>query len=216
MLDQVLRARLGPTLDRAAAPLAARGISPGTVTGVGLLAGIGACVCVATGLWGAALALWLANRLLDGLDGPVARHHHATELGGLLDFVADFVVYSGFVVGVAIAHPGARLACVVLLAAYLVNVVALLSFSSVIERHGLPLGDERSLRLLPGLAEGTETIVVYVLFCLLPGFSAVIAWAFAGVVAVTAGQRVERAVTSLNALARSSAQSGSASRHSEV
>jgi phosphatidylglycerophosphate synthase len=216
MLDQVLRARLGPTLDRAAGPLAGRGISPVAVTGVGLLFGIGACVCVATGLWGAALALWLLNRLLDGLDGPVARRHHATELGGLLDFVADFVVYSGFVVGVAIAHPAARLACVALLAAYLVNTVALLSFSSVIERHGLPLGDERSLRLLPGLAEGTETIVVYVLFCLLPGHSAAIAWAFAGVVAVTAGQRVEQAVTTLNALARGSAQTGSASRHTDV
>ena len=216
MLDQVLRARLGPTLDRAAGRLATRGISPGAVTGVGLLVGIGACVCVATGLWAPALALWLLNRLLDGLDGPVARRHHATELGGLLEFVADFIVYSGFVVGVAIAHPDARLACVALLATYLVNIVALLSFSSMIERHGLPLGDERSLRLLPGLAEGAETIVVYVLFCLLPGFSTVIAWAFAGVVAVTAGQRVQRAVTTLNALARSSAQSGAASRHTDV
>jgi phosphatidylglycerophosphate synthase len=216
MLDQALRARLGPSLDRAAGRLAARGISASAVTAVGLLVGIGACVCVAIGLWRAALALWLLNRLLDGLDGPVARRRHATELGGLLDFVADFIVYAGFVVGVAIAHPGARLACVALLAAYLVNTVALLSFSSVIERHRLPLGDERSLRLPPGLAEGTETIVVYVLFCLLPGHSAVIAWAFAGVVAVTAGQRVERAVTTLNALARSPAQTGSASRHTDV
>ena len=216
MLDQVLRARLGPSLDRTAGRLAARGISPGALTGVGLLAGVGASVCVATASWAAALALWLLNRLLDGLDGPVARRDQATELGGLLDFVADFVVYSGFVVGVAIAHPGARLACVALLAAYLINNVALLSFSSVIERRELPLGDERSLRLLPGLAEGTETIVVYVLFCLLPSDSTVIAWAFAGVVAVTAAQRVEQAVTTLNALARSSAQTGSASRHTDV
>ena len=216
MLDQVLRARLEPTLDRAAGRLAARGISPGALTAIGLLNGIGACVCVAGGLWGAALALWLHHRLLDGLDGPVARRHHASDLGGLLDFVADFIVYSGFVVGVAIAHPGARLACVALLAAYLINNVALLSFSSVIERQRLPLGDARSIRLLPGLAEGAETIVVYVLFCLLPGLSAVIAWAFAGVVAVTAGQRVEQAITTLNALARSSAQSGSASTHTDV
>jgi len=31
----------------------------------------------------------------------------------------------------------------------------------VIERRGLELGDERSLRLTTGIAEGTETIVVY-------------------------------------------------------
>ncbi len=216
MLDQVLRARLGPSLDRAAARLSSLGISPGTLTAGGLLVGLGACVCAATGSWGAALGLWLLNRLLDGLDGPVARRREATELGGLLDFVADFVVYSGFVVGIAIARPEARLACVVLLATYLVNNVALLSFSSVIERRALPLGDERSLRLLPGLAEGTETIVVYVLVCLLPEASDVIAWVFAGLVAITAAQRVAQAVRTLNTPGSSSAQAGSASRHNDA
>ncbi len=216
MLDQALRARLGPSLDRAAGGLAARGISPGALTGAGLVAGVGACVAAATASWTAALGLWLLNRVLDGLDGPLARREAATELGGLLDFVADFVVYAGFVVGVAIAQPSARLACVVLLATYLVNNVALLSFSSVIERRGLSLGDERSLRLLPGLAEGTETIVVYILFCLLPGASAVIAWAFAGVVAITAAQRVVQAARTLTVPEPSSAQAGSASTHSDV
>lgn len=216
MLDQALRARLRPSLDRAAGRLAARGISPGALTGAGLVSGVGACVAAATASWAAALGLWLLNRLLDGLDGPVARREAATELGGLLDFVADFVVYAGFVVGVAIAQPSARLACVVLLATYLVNNVALLSFSSVIERRGLSLGDERSLRLLPSLTEGAETIVVYVLFCLLPGSSAVIAWAFAGLVAITAAQRVLQARRALTARGPSSAQAGSASTHSDV
>lgn len=199
MIDQVLRARLRPSLDRVAETLAAREVPPLEVTGVGLLAGLGACVCVATSAYGAALGLWLLNRLLDGLDGAVARQREATDLGGLLDFVADFVVYSGFIVGVAIASPGARVACVMLLAAYSVNIVALLSFSSVIERRALPLGDERSLKLLPGLAEGAETIVVYVLFCLLPGASATIAWAFAALVTATAVQRVMEAVRTLGA-----------------
>lgn len=216
MFDHILRERLGPSLDHTAGRLAARGVSPGALTGAGLFAGLGACVCAAAAWWGAALGLWLLNRLLDGLDGPVARRRDATELGGLLDFVADFVVYSGFVLGVAIARPGARLACVALLATYLVNNVAQLSFSSVIERRGLSLGDERSLRLLPGLAEGTETVVVYVLFCVLPGSSAVIAWAFASLVAITAAQRVQRAARTLSAPGPSSAQTRSASTHSDV
>jgi hypothetical protein len=125
--------------------------------------------------------------------------------------VADFVIYSGFVVAVAIDHRGARVACVVLLATYLVNNVALLSFSSLIERLDLPIADERSLSLPPGLAEGTETIVVYVLFCLLPREDTVIAWAFAGVVALTAVQRVLQAASALSA-----AQTRSASRHSDA
>lgn len=190
MIDQALRARLGPSLDRVAGRLAGRDVPALGVTAAGLLAGLGACVAIAESAWALALVLWLVNRVLDGLDGPIARQRGVTELGGLLDFVADFIVYSGFVLGVAIAHPSARLACVALLATYLVNNVALLSFSSVIERLGLELGDERSLRLTTGIAEGTETIVVYCLFCVVPGSSTTIAWGFAGLVAVTAVRRV--------------------------
>jgi phosphatidylglycerophosphate synthase len=222
MLDRPLRARLAPGLDHGAVRLQAVGCTPTALTALALLAGLGACVAAATGTWAAALVLWLLNRLLDGLDGPLARRRGATELGGLLDFVADFVIYSGFVVGVAIADRGARVACVVLLATYLVNNVALLSFSSLIERLRLPIGDERSLRLPPGLAEGTETIVVYVLFCLLPGASAEIAWAFAAVVAVTAVQRVAQAASALSTAAQARAapaaepQTRSASRQSDA
>jgi hypothetical protein len=41
-----------------------------------------------------------------------------------------------------------------------------------------------------GLAEGAETIVVYTLFCLLPGSAQLIAWGFAAAVGITALQRV--------------------------
>lgn len=195
VLDQATRARLAPALDRGAEVLDRIGVRAGALTAVGLAVGVGACVAAACGNWYLALLLWLANRTLDGLDGPLARRTgRASELGGLLDFVADFIVYSGFVVGVAIAEPSARLACVVLLATYLVNNVALLSFSSLVERLRLGFGDERSLRFTGGLAEGTETIIVYTLFCLFPQVAAEIAWAFAGVVALTALQRVVLAI----------------------
>ncbi len=194
-----MRVRTAPVLDRAARGLSGAGVRAGALTGAGLVVGVAACAAVATKRWDVALALWLLNRGFDGLDGAVARRTGASELGGLLDFVADFVVYSGFIVGVAIAEPDARLACVVLLASYLVNNVALLSFSSLVERLGLSFGDERSLRLTAGLAEGTETIVVYVLFCVFPNAAAEIAWVFAGMVAVTAAQRVAVAVRVLGA-----------------
>ena len=52
------------------------------------------------------------------------------------------------------------------------------------------MGDGRSLRFVGGLAEGTETVIVYVLFCLFPTHAALIAWVFAAAVAVTAAQRI--------------------------
>jgi len=190
MLDAPVRARLRPALDTVAARLDERGVSPGAVTALALLVGMGACLAAALTAWPAALVLWLANRALDGLDGPLARRRGPTDLGGLLDFVADFVVYGGFVVAVAVAVPDARVACCALLAAYLLNNVAQLSFASLVEKRRLAFGDERSLRLTPGLTEGTETIAAYVAFCLLPAHAAIVAWVFCGMVLITVAQRL--------------------------
>lgn len=181
---------LRPGLDRAGARLAARGVRPTVLTAAGWTVGAGACVAAATSQWSLALVLWLANRLLDGLDGATARATAPTERGGFLDVMADFSVYAGFVVGVAVAVPSARLACVALLAAYYASGTAFLALSSLLERRRHRLGDERSLRFVGGLAEGTETVVVYALFTLLPQHAAAIAWTFAVAVAVTAVQRI--------------------------
>ena len=190
MLDTAVRRRIDPALDRTAAFAHARGVSPGAVTAVGLAVGIGACVAAGFGAWALALVLWLLNRALDGLDGAIARRRGPSDLGGMLDFVADFVVYGGFVVGVAIAVPDARVACCALLAAYLLNNVALLSFAALIEKRRLALGDERSLRFTPALTEGTETIVAYVAFCLVPGHAEIVAWVFCAMVMVSVAQRI--------------------------
>jgi phosphatidylglycerophosphate synthase len=201
MFDARVRRALAPTLDRAGAALADAGVPPLALTGAGFAAGAGACVAVGTHAWTVALVLWLANRALDGLDGPVARRRGATELGGFLDIVADFAVYAGFVVAVAVALPDARVACVALLCAYYVSGTAFLALSSLLERRGVGIDevidrtvgryyDGRSLRFVGGLAEGTETVVVYVLFCLLPHHATVLAWAFTAAVAITAAQRI--------------------------
>ena len=41
----------------------------------------------------------------DGLDGAVARHVGVTDLGGYLDIVLDFLIYSGIVFGFAVGRP---------------------------------------------------------------------------------------------------------------
>jgi len=190
MFDAVVRPRIAPPLDALATRLAARGVSANSLTAAGFVAGVGACASAAFALWPAALALWLVNRALDGLDGAVARAGTATERGGFLDIVADFTIYAGFVLAVAIAEPDARLACAALLVTYYVSGTAFLAWSSLAERRALVTGDERSLRFVGGLAEGTETVIAYVLFCLFPGQAEPIAWGFAGVVAITAVQRI--------------------------
>lgn len=197
MFDTAIRARLAPATNAAARRVARAGIGADALTAAAFAAGAGACIAAAYSAWTPALVLWLASRLLDGLDGAVARLTQATERGGYLDLVGDFAVYAGFVVAVAVSVPAARLACVALLFAYYVSGSAFLAFSSVAERRRLRVGDERSLRFVGGLAEGFETIVVYVAICLAPGHAGPIAWGFAGLVSITALQRIVAAVRML-------------------
>ncbi|MGZ6802369.1 MAG: CDP-alcohol phosphatidyltransferase family protein [Nocardioidaceae bacterium] len=194
MLDTQMRRLTSPPLRRAATGLVVLGVSPLQLTFTGWAAGAAACVAVGTGHWHVALLLWLANRVLDGLDGAVARLVGPTDRGGFLDLVADFSVYAGFVLAVAVHVPQARLACVALLTAYYLSGAAFLALSSLLERRRHALGDERSLRFVGGLAEGTETVVVYAALLLLPGRTTAIVWGFAVAVAVTAAQRVRAAL----------------------
>lgn len=198
MLDAPVRRLLAPPLDVAAAGLSRAGVPAFALTGAGWVAGVGACVSGATGHWTVALVLWLVNRLLDGLDGPVARRRGASELGGFLDIVADFSIYAGFVVAVGIDRPDARIACLALLTAYYVSGTAFLALSSILERRGDDsTADGRSLLFVGGLAEGTETVIAYVAFCLFPEHAEPIAWTFTAAVAITALQRIGQAVLTL-------------------
>ncbi len=212
MLDPVARRLLTRPLDRTAAWIDRSWVSPDRVTVAGLVLGLGSAAAAALTLWPVALVLWLASRLADGLDGPLARRrarHRAgsptggpaagpadgpAEAGGFLDIVCDFTVYGATVVGVAIGvgvDTGvAAWPFLAVLGVYYVNGTAFLAFSSLAERSGRRLDDGRSLSFIGGLAEGTETVVVHALWMLLPGIAAPVAWVWAVVVGLGAAQRV--------------------------
>ena len=73
MLDPVLRRWVDPPLNRAGAWLAARGTPANATTLVGLAIGLLALPLLAYEQYGWALLAILLNRLVDGLDGAIAR-----------------------------------------------------------------------------------------------------------------------------------------------
>ena len=190
MLDRRLRAGFERPLRAVAARLVEHSVRAEAVTLVGFALGAGACIAIALDRRWFAVVLWLANRIADGLDGAVARQVGATDRGGFVDIVADFAVYAGFVVGVAYTQPDARVAAVALLGTYYVSGAAFLAWSSIAERRARTAGDNRSLHFVGGIAEGGETVVVYVLLCVWPAATVGILWVFAAAVGVTALQRV--------------------------
>jgi phosphatidylglycerophosphate synthase len=193
---QIRRVVAGPTHQLAGA-LERIGICANQVTLVGLGFGIASAGAYAAHLYLPALGLWLANRLLDGLDGALARRCTPSDLGGFLDIVSDFLVYGAFLVGVAIALPHAALPAIVLFCTYYVSGTAFLALSSLLEKRRQTAPDCRSLHFVGGIAEGFETVVVYILLCLFPSEASIIIWIFAGAVGITALQRVGFGVAEL-------------------
>ncbi len=191
MLDEELRKGAKPLYKLPARILAERGVTGGALTGASLGIGALCLAAIAFGLNTVALILWLFNRLLDGLDGEVARlRGESSELGAFIDIVADFFVYGGFLVALAIQHPDARLALVVLFFAYYLNGTVFLALSSTLERLKRERLTERGLHFRRSLTEGFETILVGTLFLLLPDHVSTIAWVFAAMVFVSAAQRL--------------------------
>ncbi len=192
MLDEELRKGAKLLYRLPARILAERGVT-GDAPLRGVSLGIGAFCLVATafGFNVLALVLWLLNRVLDGLDGEVARlRNEASELGAFVDIAADFFMYGGLVVALAVQHPSTRLALVVLFFAYYLNGTMFLALSGILERLKKERLTERGLHFRRSLTEGFETIVAGALFLLLPDYVSPIAWVFAAMVFVSSAQRL--------------------------
>jgi phosphatidylglycerophosphate synthase len=193
MLDGLLRPLINPSLDAAGRRLAKLGLSADALTFAALGTGLAAAAAIAVGLAAAALPLFLVSRLLDGLDGAVARASGVSDRGGFLDIVLDFAVYGAIPLGFALADPSANaLPAAALLFTFYVNGASFLAFAAVAAKRGLEtqaLGI-KSIYYTAGLAEGTETLIAFMAMILLPQAFPIIAYAFAGLTLMSAIARV--------------------------
>ena len=206
MLDRHVVPRLKAPLGKLATRLHARGVSADAVTVVGFGLGLAAVLAAALDEPLVALAFLLLNRLADGVDGELARLGTPSDAGAFLDISLDFVFYALFPVGFALADPAANaLPAAVLVASFVGTGASFLAFSGQAARHGIshPEFGYKGLYYLDGLAEGTETILCFVAFCLFPDAFGAIAWAFAALCAVTAVNRVVSGYRTLRRAGRS-------------
>lgn len=192
MLDSHLRPIIDPPLNRMGLRIARHGISANTVTLIGLVLGLAAAAMIAAQQFWLALALVLASRLADGLDGAVARAHGVTDFGGYLDITCDYVFYAAIPLAFVMLDPSAHgVAGAFLLLSFYVNGGSFLGFAILAEKKGLRNGAHgtKSLYFTSGLLEGTETIAFFLLLCLLPGWFVPLAWGFGILCLITAGAR---------------------------
>ena len=196
MLDGAARRLIGPPLDAAGRRLARHGVSADGLTVTGFLCGLAAAAAIASDATLLALIPLGLSRLLDGLDGAVARATRKTDRGGYLDITLDFAFYGAVPLAFALRDGADARAAAVLLFAFYVNGASFLAFAAVAARRGMATTrrGEKTIYFTAGLAEGTETIAAFVAMCLWPAAFALIASIFAGLCLITAAARVALAV----------------------
>ncbi len=171
MLDPVLRRLIDPPLNPIGQRLGELGLSANLTSLAGFAVGLGSVPLLANGYFGWALVVILINRLLDGLDGAIARHRGITPLGGYLDIVCDMGFYAAVPLGFALANPANAIWACILLASFMCTGASFLGRAVLAAQRGEKDDGERGGKSFfnsAGLIEGTETIAAFVLFCLFP------------------------------------------------
>ena len=194
MLDAPIRERIDPTLLAMGAWLSDRGVTPNGVTLAAFVVGLLAAAAIAGEYYLLGVVLLLLSRLGDGLDGCVARASgRQTDFGGFLDITLDFAFYGAIPLAFVIADPVQNaIPGAFLLLTFYFNGASFLAYATMAEKRGLDqtTRKEKSLLYTTGLAEATETIVVFVLMGLFPAAFPWLAWLYGAVVLYTTFSRI--------------------------
>jgi phosphatidylglycerophosphate synthase len=190
MIDRSAQPALNPLFVALARPLLRWGIGADALTVLGCAVGLGAAVAIVSGQFALALVLILASRLIDGLDGTLARLTQPTERGAFLDITLDFVFYAAIPLAFAWHDPAANaLPAAVLLGAFVLNGTSFLAYAVIAGQRAArgampdeaeaPPGPRKGFAFLGGLAEAGETLLCFSLMCLWPAQFAWLAFGFA-------------------------------------
>jgi phosphatidylglycerophosphate synthase len=196
MLDRAARRLIDPVLDQLALAAQGRRVTANQITVAGFGVGLAALGAIALQSYALGLLLLLINRLADGVDGALARHAGATDLGGYLDIVLDFIIYSGTAFAFALAQPEHALAAAFLIFSFMGTGSSFLAFAIFAAKRKLDgeATGNKSFYYLGGITEGTETILFFVVILLFPGWFETAAYLYGALCWLTTIGRVGAAV----------------------
>jgi len=188
MIDRYALKFFAPAIDWGARRLHAMGCNADQVTIAGFGLGLLSAGLIALGWFAAAIPVLLASRILDGLDGAVARLCGTSDRGAFLDISLDFIFYGAIPLAFALASPEANaMAAATLLAAFVGTGTGFLAYAAIAEKRGLKSAayPTKTIYYLGGLTEGSETILCFLAMCLWPSHFAAIAYIYAALCLVT-------------------------------
>ncbi|WP_432452947.1 MULTISPECIES: CDP-alcohol phosphatidyltransferase family protein [unclassified Agarivorans] len=193
MLDRYAVKLIKAPLDYVAKHLDKAGLNANQITLSGFVLGLAAIPMLAFQHYDWALGLIILNRIFDGLDGALARRQGCSDFGGYLDIVCDFIFYSGVVLGFALAAPEQNsIAANVLIWTFMGTGSSFLTFAIMAAKRDIEntVYPHKSLYYLGGLTEGSETIALFLIFCIYPEHFPTLALGFAALCFITTLTRV--------------------------
>jgi phosphatidylglycerophosphate synthase len=193
MFDRSVSHWMAPSIHRLARQARQLGLTANRITLLGFFVGIFAACLIAFEAYLAGAAAILVSRLLDALDGAVARLTQATDAGGFLDIALDFVFYASIPLAFALSDPARNaLPAAVLLAAFIGTGSSFLAFAVMAAKRGLNnlATPNKSFYFLGGLTEASETLLCFMAMCVWPGLFIELAYGFAGLCAITTVTRI--------------------------
>jgi len=198
MLDSFVRPCIDPPLNKIALFFKRSKITGNHVTLAGFGFGLVSCAMMFTGDYMVALIFLIINRLCDGLDGAIARMRGETsDFGGYLDIMLDFIIYAlfPFAAGLGIGTIESITVSAFVLFSIIGTGVSFLAYAIICAKRGLETSHQgkKTFYFSNGLMEGTETIIVMIMMCVLPDRFIVIGTIFGVLCMITTAMRIRMA-----------------------
>lgn len=171
-------------------------VPPLWITAVALVVGLLAALALWQQAYLLGFVLWVLNRVLDGVDGTIARNselHKQTDFGGYMDILTDFVVYAAVPIALTAGRPSPTLwlLLALLLGVFYVNAASWMYLAAILEKWQRRHPHQKtSINMPAGLVGGVETIVLFSLFILFPNWLPGLFALMTLLVAATVVQRV--------------------------
>lgn len=115
-------------------------ISPNQATIIGFLFGLLSCLFNYYSIEYLAFICFLLNRIIDCLDGIIARiSNRQSDFGGYLDIIVDFIIYALLPLTSVLSTPSntSFILLAILLSSYYVNSASLFMLSAILEKRNL-------------------------------------------------------------------------------
>ena len=174
MIDKFLR----PVKEKLFVPFAriiGKYFSPNQISIIAFSLGLVSCFMIILNHLYTALIFWLLNRIIDGLDGTVARiSNRQTDWGGYLDIMLDFIIYALIPIALALCVNNGVVIFItlsIMLGVFYINSASWMYLSAIQSKKNMQSLKKEltSVNMPTGLIEGTETIILYSLFFFFPG-----------------------------------------------